>query len=669
MTRIPAPPKRLSPSPEFPFISGRFAEGTPPVAYFLTAMRYSEARDSLRLVSELPGSSGVDWELEELYQRDVSWKRVVQRIVPYLKQRDRAQFFNALTIALLPLKNDRIVGMNSGGWDAPDFEHPDRFAHGKTCKFGPVSCAYYSPWQSPDDDGARLGCIRWNKDQVAAVAIDGQHRLAAIKEFYGSSSGLATSVPVILIVAHPALCGFGDSGAETIRLTRRLFIDLNKHSVKVSRARQILLDDFDPVSVCTRSLVGNRLSEGDGELQQGRLPLTLVDWHSEQAKFDVGPYLTTILGLDHAASVCVDVDPVIDPMKYSAWQDAIDRVRVKLGLELPEAERRLDMARSVDMPFEFTNDDDERGELAQIRRAFSDSWSKAIVHLFTALRPYAGLVERRRRDNTLTPDFASWWFAKSRSLTDGTGMATQALLAVERDLQNRLDPKCSPSFFAGCVRSYEAYKQESELAFTVAFQRGLLSAYHRFLSAPLPVSSDESEDYFGAAPEQEAVSDSIRLGVERQRRAGLFVEALNALFDRLPSLFDRNCEVKLKATRRLWSQSLLRDDGVIDFTGAASTAASDLLVCIAYLYVLQSDSDYSGEKFDELWEDVKDAESGDQLPLKLQQAVERMTKDSGFAGRIVKAMDPAPIDDDKAQKCRMEEVRIRLGAIWNALEQ
>jgi DGQHR domain-containing protein len=657
----------LNQSPEFPFISGRFAEGTPAVAYFLTTMRYSEAKDSLRLVSELPGSSSVDWELEELYQRDVSWKRVAQKIVPYLKQRDRAQFFNALTIALLPLRDDRIVGMEDGSWEAPDFEHPERFSEGKVCRFGPVSCGYYSPWESPDDDGARLGCIRWNKDQVAAVAIDGQHRLAAIKEFCGSRSGLSTSVPVILIVAHPLLCRFGDSGAETIRLTRRLFIDLNKHAVKVSRARQILLDDFDLVSICTRSLVGSRLTVGDGELAQGKLPLALVDWHSEQAKFDSGPYITTILGLDYAASECVNVAPVLDPMKYDSWADAIDAVRRRLGLELPDAERRLETVRRIDMPFEFTNEDDERGELAQIRRAFGESWAKAVVCLLTALSPQQQLVQLRRQDRTLTPDFASWWFAKSRSLSDKTGMAEQALTSAERDLQNRLDPNCSPAFFADCVSRYEQHKRNHELAFTVAFQRGLLSAFHRFLSAPVPVAQGEADDYFGAAAESELESDAARLGMDRQRRAAVFVEALNSCSSRVPGFYDRNCEVKWKSTRRLWSQSLLRDDETIDFTGTASTAASDLLVCIAYLFVLQSDDEYSGRKFDKLWEDVEDAEAGDQLLMKLQQAVDRMTKPAGLAGRIVKAMDPPPVDEDKAVELRREEVKIRLGAIWNAM--
>ncbi len=666
MTRIPVSMRRLNSSPEFPFISGRFSEGVPPVAYFLTAMKYGEAKDSLRLVSELPGAASVDWELEELYQRDVSWKRVTQRIVPYLKQRDRPQFFNALTIALLPIRDDRIVGMSLDGWRAPDLEHPERFAEGRIAKFGPVTCGYYEKWLSPDEDSARLGCIRWNKDQVAAVAIDGQHRLAAIKEYCGTRTDFSTSIPVILIVAHPDLCGIGDSAADTVRLTRRLFIDLNKHSVKVSRARQILLDDHDPISVCTRALVGSRLLDGDSELLKGRLPLTLVDWHSEQAKFDSGPYLTTILGLDGAASVCVGIEPVIDPMRYGAWEDAIEKFRVNLGLTLEFAEARLDTAKMVQMPFEFSFEDEERGELAEIRSAFIDSWSRALVQMLTALGPYKRLLELRRDDGTLSPDFASWWSAKARTMTDGSSMASSALTSIESDLNSRFDPRRSPVFFAKCVERYEQHKKGHELAFTVAFQRALLSGFNRFLSAPL--ESAHGPLAFGSADQATATSDAERKGAERLRRAQIYVKALDAVLVALPDFFDRNCEVKAGTTRRLWAYSLLREDNdSVDFTGGASERASDLLACVTYLFVLQQDSDFAGGKFELLWTHIKEAETGDQLPFKLRQAVQRMTKETGIAGRIVKAMDPPVSDEERVEELRWKEAKIRLCAIWNAL--
>ncbi|NDB68928.1 MAG: hypothetical protein EB015_13155, partial [Methylocystaceae bacterium] len=75
---------------------------------------------------------------------------------------------------------------------------------------------------------------------------------------------------------------------------RKLFIDLNKHAQKVSRARQLLLDDREPLALAIRKTIGADLNlkptgatehglpiGADGEFQT-RLPLELVDWHGEQ---------------------------------------------------------------------------------------------------------------------------------------------------------------------------------------------------------------------------------------------------------------------------------------------------------------------------------------------------------------------------------------------------
>jgi hypothetical protein len=44
----------------------------------------------------------MEWSIEELFQRDISWDRIEDELVKYLKNENQAQFFNALTIALLP---------------------------------------------------------------------------------------------------------------------------------------------------------------------------------------------------------------------------------------------------------------------------------------------------------------------------------------------------------------------------------------------------------------------------------------------------------------------------------------------------------------------------------------------------------------------------------------
>ena len=316
MPRIPPPIANVPSTPDFDFISGIYGESKTRISYFLTTMSFGEAAENLTLVSDLPGSADIPWKIEELYQRDIDWVRVNKKIVPYLKNTEAPQFFNAITVALLPVKNNMIVCLNAHTWSPPVLRSFALFDKDACIKnFGPISCGYWGQWETINDAGAKLGKICWNKKEIAAVAIDGQHRLAAIKEYSKGGRNENSRLPVILIVAHPNLGSMGTETSETmLMVTRKLFIDLNKNSVKVGRARQILLDDSDPVSECTRSLVGQSLKTGDSEISSNRLPLSLIDWHSEKAKFETGPYLTTILGLDWIVSHVLDMDPIQDSM-------------------------------------------------------------------------------------------------------------------------------------------------------------------------------------------------------------------------------------------------------------------------------------------------------------------------------------------------------------------
>src|SRR5690606_14325219 len=120
-----------------------------------------------------------------------------------------------------------------------------------------------------------------------------------IKSFVRGNPGIRSQnsrVPVILLLFDERVGFAAPEERPTVELLRGLFIDLNKNAQTVSRARQILLDDRDPHAVCVRRLVGSQLREDLNELggSEPRLPLALVDWHREQAKFDDGPYLSTV---------------------------------------------------------------------------------------------------------------------------------------------------------------------------------------------------------------------------------------------------------------------------------------------------------------------------------------------------------------------------------------
>ncbi len=73
----------------------------------------------------------------------------------------------------------------------------------KVLNVGPIALGFWDDWDGPHDIGFRSGRMRWNKDQVFGVAIDGQHRLAAIKSLAAESVDPAVSnsrVPVIFLL-------------------------------------------------------------------------------------------------------------------------------------------------------------------------------------------------------------------------------------------------------------------------------------------------------------------------------------------------------------------------------------------------------------------------------------------------------------------------------------
>ena len=80
-------------------------------------------------------------------------------------------------------------------------------------------------------------------------ALDGQHRLAGIKEVVarGLAQELGDEVSVILV-------GHEDS-AEGIRRSRRLFTTLNKTARPVSKGEIIALDEDDVMAICVRRLI------------------------------------------------------------------------------------------------------------------------------------------------------------------------------------------------------------------------------------------------------------------------------------------------------------------------------------------------------------------------------------------------------------------------------
>lgn len=664
---------RIDKTPNFDFLFGLSGCGQFIVPYFQVTMSLKEAAQQLRLVNEMPGSASMKLSIEELFQRDINWTRVLRKIVPYLRNASAPQFFNSLTIALLPVKDNALTSYGAAeGWAPPELAHTDGFTATKA--FGPITCGYWSEWVSHTHGSAHTGQLAWNKDQVCGVAIDGQHRLAAIKTLIEEGSAQADStVPVLLLVLHPAL-GYREPAAHAslIDTLRKLFIDLNKHARTVSRARQILLDDRDPASLCVRAVVGNELCEGHHELTADppTLPLTLVDWHSEQAKFDDGPYLTTILGLDWIVATLLAVKPFENPLGFDESEKLIDRLERKLAIDLSEARQRLTDCRRYERPFGFREEGPD--ELARIEDGFRRQWAKALMTLLTEFKPYRELVSARDTAESLTPDFGNWYAGKANTEGAGPGSpAVQMLGKLEAQLTGRETDPISIGDFSEAVSKANSVKARYPLAFTVVFQRALVYAYDWLLKVPATMTSPEPAELFEEDEEEDASADGQtdqNDGVLNTMRASQLIEALNKIVRGYPAFltleFDYSIPGRGERFDHFWLGSLLNIDGTIDYSVKAAKRASDLLLVAALFYILIDGEGLGADDFDRVMKRVKDATTG--LDKKLSNCLNRMIGkgDNGsIAVRILQSRDQNTEDESLRQK----EIAQRAHWIWKAL--
>ncbi len=123
----------------------------------------------------------------------------------------------------------------------------------------------YHPVTMSDPDGllkdidSDFGVLEFNGAQQY-FALDGQHRLKAIKDALKQNPDLGMEDLCVLMVSH-----FDSEDGR--QRTRRLFTNINKHAKKTTKAEDIALDEDDAAAIITRRL----LAEHDFLKTDGRV--------------------------------------------------------------------------------------------------------------------------------------------------------------------------------------------------------------------------------------------------------------------------------------------------------------------------------------------------------------------------------------------------------------
>ena len=595
----------------FLFQTGQYMHGHK-IPYLLSTLTCEQLKNTVCLIDELPNASTINWKVEELFQRDVNWQKVMNQIKPYLTSTNRSPFFNAITIFLVPHRENRLCEYSDGDWNPPN--HEEAFTHMTLSEdrhtAGPISFGFMD---SGENVVGRIGMASWNKNEIAAVTIDGQHRLAAMKEISGDA--LNSQVPVIFVVCAEELGYVNPHNESVIDVMRKIFIDLNKNATPVSRTRQILLDDSDASSICVRSLIGEELKDGTEDLELNRLPITLVDWHTEQAKVDQGPYLTSVLGLDGYVKQLTGLKAISDSVAYDVWEKQIAKVDqlsnsdemknlVKRGNKQLAECRSRDTCFSLDMTEVQSKSflDDSTSSTTKhskdiISESFKNKYGKALTGLFSNIEPLKRVIDIREENETLTAQFTAWYQKRYAAGDDTTaaGLRARDKLKEVEDSIRATDSTAIVRFQETC-EDVNQFKSEYPVPFLVVVHKAIFLAYKELLKNIKPddlgligirVNEDDRATY---------ISESL-------------VAALNAIWATDPCWFKKEHEVLDQDTAHLfWLCSLVDNQTLnINFTGVAANRISHyiFLATIFYWYQVATDSKGNLRQYtwDEVWEE------------------------------------------------------------------
>ena len=436
------------------FIPGKYTlSQVGQVPYFSSVMPLEDLVEQIKLVENILEDTELTVSLEGLFQRDINWDRVKDEIVNgYLKQQNKLNFFNSLTIALLPGTGSKIEDDYGDPEYIPSPTYKNK--NWKKIDVGNICVEFNS------DDS--LGVLRWHKKRVFPVAIDGQHRLAALKEYCKDLTTenppeLNTKVPIIFLILDKDIGFEGRQGKSLIETLREIFIDLNKHARVVSKSRLILLDDLNIQSFCVRTLLDSDEKDSYPEV----LPLSMVTWRENDIKFDTGYSITTVLNLNEIVDSCLSGASLDGPssLEENEVKKYIDKIKGKLELsgEVQESiNNHLRLCTNRVQPFGF-----EDGHLDAFKEAFRSQWTPHIVRVFREFAPYAKFLSTAQEIGAIDGTFSNY-LLKSKENRD-----------AHRKSEEEKDNKFDPVEKIDLPLDQLIELKKNEWAFYVVFQKAL----------------------------------------------------------------------------------------------------------------------------------------------------------------------------------------------------
>lgn len=238
------------------------------VIYLQCAIPVTEIRQ-ITLAEELPGSD--EWPIRDLFQRDVDHQRVDKFLVPWLQNQEKIKFFAPITLAIMPF-NARTGRIDS---IVPSLH---RSADGKESNIGNLISIRSAA--SQQTFGGQ-GDLAWDAERCHLVALDGQHRVAALREIISrgkrdSSALIDWSIPAVVMCVTQESDLKAAQKVSYLDVARSVFVYINTQGHVPSKSRQILLNDERPSAILAQELL-QYCHESDASPRM-QFPLSSIRW-------------------------------------------------------------------------------------------------------------------------------------------------------------------------------------------------------------------------------------------------------------------------------------------------------------------------------------------------------------------------------------------------------
>jgi hypothetical protein len=350
------------------------------VFYMQVAFKPSELVNKINLIGEIRGSE--KWSVPDLFQREVDEQRVNDEILPYLESQDLIKYFSPLTLTLLPIMNEatgtsviqeipKIVEKEEEDevgriWVTLEAENLYKFKYAK-------DQPYYAE-------------VSWNDSKIKPVAIDGQHRLSALKKRYAAATQDESwedytkwSIPAV-IFGLKKVDGEG-STPSILEVVRNIFIYINKEAKPPTKNRNILLNDNSVNCILAQEVLEfshqNDVRERN-ERNEAITPLLFYGWREDQIRG--GQRVSSVAQLKTVTEIHGLIENYLLGEDFSPEQ--ITNLSIEPDHELHEA---------------MNNAGIHSENIKKTRKYLQENILKGITHFFNNFEPYLNYSNGLRR--------------------------------------------------------------------------------------------------------------------------------------------------------------------------------------------------------------------------------------------------------------------------------